>query len=45
MNVEVGLRVYTKAGDVASGVWSFCVDSAASISRFARCCSVAVVSV
>ena len=31
---EVGLRMYTKAGDVASGFWSSCVDSADAVSSF-----------
>ena len=42
---EVGLRVYTKAGDVASGSWSSCVGSADPVSGFARVCPFAVVSV
>ena len=32
---EVGLRVYTKAGDVASGSWSSCVDYTDPVSGFA----------
>ena len=42
---EVGLRVYMKAGDVANGSWSSCVDSADPVSGFARGCPFEVVSV
>ena len=41
--LEVGLRVYTKAGDVASGPRSSSVDSADPVSGFARGCPFAVV--
>ena len=42
---EVGLRVYTKVVEVASGSWSSCVDSADPVSGFARRCPSAIVSV
>ena len=42
---EVDLRVYTKAGDVACGSWSFCVDCADPVSGSSRGCLFAVVSV
>ena len=42
---EVGLQVYTKAGDVASGSWSSYVDSADPVSGFSRGCPFDFVSV
>ena len=42
---EVGLRVYTKAVDVASGSLSSCVKLAGSAAGFAHGCFSAVVSV
>ena len=36
--LKVGLRVYTNAGDVASGSRSSCVDSADPVSGFTRGC-------
>ena len=42
---EVGLRVYTKAVDVASGSLSSCVGSAGSATGFSRGCSSVAVSV
>ena len=43
--LEVGLRGYTKTGDVASGSPSSCVDSADPVSGFARGCPFAFLSV
>ena len=42
---EVGLRVYTKAVEVARGSWSSCVDSADPVSGFARRCPSTIVGV
>lgn len=42
---NVGLRVYTKAIEVARGSWSSCVHSAYSVSGYARGCRFAVASV
>ena len=44
-NPEVGLRVYTKAVEVASGSWSSCVDSADLVAGLARRCHSVIVSV
>ena len=41
---EVGLRVYTKAVEVAIGSWLSCVDSVDPVLGFARGC-LSVVSV
>ena len=42
---EAGLRVYTKAVEVASGSWSSCVDSVDPVSGFVRRCPSAIENV
>ena len=42
---EVGLRVYTKLAQVASGCWSFYADSADTVAACDRRCPAAIVTV